>query len=124
MSTSGAGKELATSSEGKTAERWPMVEQTVSTANQPPNEAIRQEQPDSAELMILVRQDGWIEVVDSRGEILVAELERTGEALCLHGHAPFDVVLGNPSGVTLSYAGQLVELPNSGHHRLEFKVGE
>ncbi len=52
----------------------------------------------------------WLEVRDSRGDLIYANLRRAGDTLTLEGAAPFDVLLGDASAATLSYLGAAVPI--------------
>ena len=52
----------------------------------------------------------WLEVRDSKGELIYANLRRSGDTLTLEGAAPFDVLLGDASAASLSYLGAVVPI--------------
>ncbi|MFL1485054.1 RodZ domain-containing protein [Marinobacter sp. LN3S78] len=55
--------------------------------------------------------DCWVEVQDSTGRTLVAELRRAGETLDVNGESPLRVVIGAVSAVSdLRYSGETVDL--------------
>lgn len=55
--------------------------------------------------------DCWVEVQDSTGRTLVAELRRAGETLDVTGESPLRVVIGAVSAVSgLRYSGEAVDL--------------
>ncbi|MFT7300249.1 MAG: cytoskeleton protein RodZ [Porticoccus sp.] len=64
--------------------------------------------PRLQELQINVIQQSWVEVLDSRGGVLVAGLKPSGSKVEVTGMPPFDVVLGYAPGIELSYAGKQV----------------
>lgn len=69
--------------------------------------------PADAEGRLVVEFSGdcWVEVQDSAGRTLVAELRRAGETLDVTGDGPLRVVLGAVSAVSaLSYSGESVNL--------------
>lgn len=62
-------------------------------------------------LIVEFSDDCWVEVQDSAGRTLVAELRRSGETLDVTGNAPIRVVLGAVSSVSsVSYSGESVGL--------------
>jgi cytoskeleton protein RodZ len=76
-------------------------------------------------LQIQVTQQSWIEVLDARGDILIADLKPSGSTLDVTGMPPFNVVLGYAPGVQLSYAGQQVTVaPISTDNTATLKIGE
>lgn len=52
----------------------------------------------------------WIEVVDSRGQVLLSRLLQPGEEVGLDGAAPIRFKVGNVEGTRLLYRGQPVDL--------------
>ncbi len=67
----------------------------------------------------------WLEVSDSRGDVLVADLQPTGGQLVLHGKAPFDVKLGNASAVQIELNDEKVAVvPALGTNVLSLKIGK
>lgn len=75
-------------------------------------------------LSFVFHQDSWVEVVDARDHILAVELRRAGTTLTVDGVPPFDVVLGNGPGVSVSYRGKPVS-PGAvaDDRRAQFTVG-
>lgn len=55
----------------------------------------------------------WIEVVDSRGQLLLAELQRPGTDRTVDGRAPLRVTVGNASAVQVEARGRLLDLRQS-----------
>ncbi|PUA29756.1 MAG: hypothetical protein B0W54_04080 [Cellvibrio sp. 79] len=67
----------------------------------------------------------WLEVSDSRGDVLVADLQPTGGHLVLQGKAPFDVKLGNASAVQIELNDEKVAVvPALGTNVLSLKIGK
>ena len=76
-------------------------------------------------LQIHIIQQSWIEVLDARGDILIADLKPSGSKVDVSGMPPFNVVLGYAPGVQLSYAGQQVTVaPISTDNTATLKIGE
>ncbi|HEB28556.1 MAG TPA: DUF4115 domain-containing protein [Porticoccus sp.] len=76
-------------------------------------------------LQIHIIQQSWIEVLDARGDILIADLKPSGSKVDVTGMPPFNVVLGYAPGVQLSYAGQQVTVaPISTDNTATLKIGE
>jgi len=120
MNSAGGSKQFdAEQSFGKT-----LIE-TLRIASRPRREpGTGQPESHTTELLLSINEDSWIEVIDNRGEILLADLKRPGEKITLHGQAPFDILLGRAAGVTLSYAGMQIEPPYSEDGKVKFKVGD
>lgn len=66
-----------------------------------------------AQLEVRFSADSWVEVLDSAGNILVADLKLADEVLVLEGIPPFEVYVANAPGVQLRYRGELLELAMS-----------
>jgi cytoskeleton protein RodZ len=56
------------------------------------------------------REESWIEVKDGTGRALVSSLNAAGCQRLVRGRGPFEIVIGNARGVTLSVDGKLVDL--------------
>ncbi len=54
--------------------------------------------------------DCWVEVSDSSGSVIFADLKNKGDNLRLFGRAPFNVMLGNARAVTLNVDGKPVDI--------------
>lgn len=69
------------------------------------------------------RAECWLEVSDSRGDVLATELQAPGSKMTLVGKAPFDVKLGNAPGVDIELNGKKVEvIPLLGSNVLTLRV--
>ena len=67
----------------------------------------------------------WLEVSDSSGDVLVADLQAAGAHLVLQGRAPFDVKLGNAPAVQIELNNEQITLvPAIGTNVLSVKVGK
>lgn len=76
------------------------------------------------EISFSFRAECWLEVSDSRGDVLATELEAAGSKIKLVGKAPFDVKLGNAPGVDILLNGNKVDvIPLIGSNVLIMKVG-
>ncbi len=70
-------------------------------------------------------QECWLEVSDSAGDVLIADLQRAGGRLQLQGKAPFTVKLGNAPGAEIELNGDKIAIvPALGTNVLSLKVGE
>lgn len=50
--------------------------------------------------------DSWIEVRDSQGKRLYADLARKGKSFKIEGDSPFNIIIGDGRGVTMRYNGR------------------
>ncbi len=64
-------------------------------------------------LVFVFEQDSWLEVRDADGRRLAYEMGRAGTRRTITGRGPFSVSLGFWPGVSLSYGGQDVPIPES-----------
>lgn len=70
-------------------------------------------------------EECWVEVSDARGDVLVADLQRSGSHLVLQGKTPFYVKLGNAPGAEIELNGDKVAVvPALGTNVLSLTVGE
>lgn len=80
---------------------------------------------DAKVLQIKVTQQSWIEVLDAKGDILLADLKTAGYKGEVKGMAPFDVILGYAPGVELTLNGKRVEMPTIGNdNTAKLKIGD
>lgn len=76
------------------------------------------------ELSFSFRAESWLEVSDSRGDVLATELQPAGSNLKLVGMAPFDVKLGNSPAVDVQLNGRKIDvIPLMGSNVLIMKIG-
>lgn len=76
------------------------------------------------ELSFSFREESWLEVSDSRGDVLATELQPAGSQLKLVGLAPFDVKLGNSPAVDIFLNGKKMDvIPLMGTNVLTLKIG-
>jgi cytoskeleton protein RodZ len=76
------------------------------------------------EISFSFRAESWLEVSDSRGDVLATELESSGSTIKLVGLAPFDVKLGNAPAVDIQLNGKKIDvIPLLGSNVLILKVG-
>lgn len=64
----------------------------------------------AASLALRFQADCWIKIEDAKGEVLSRGLKKAGDALKLAGVPPFNIVLGNPGSVSMTFQGQAVDL--------------
>lgn len=76
------------------------------------------------ELNFSFRAESWLEVSDSRGDVLATELQPAGSKLRLVGVAPFDVKVGNAPAVDVQLNGKKIDvIPLVGTNVLTMKIG-
>lgn len=81
--------------------------------------------PDANVLQISVTQQSWIEILDAKGDILLADLKTSGYRGEVKGKVPFDVILGYAPGVKLTLNGKKVEIPSVGNdNTAKLKIGD
>lgn len=73
-------------------------------------------------LTLRAKEQCWVKVTDSKGGMLHVALMKPGESKKLSGTAPFEVVLGNVKGVTLSFNGEEVNLDAYRHSQSRVAV--
>jgi cytoskeleton protein RodZ len=59
----------------------------------------------------------WLEVTDSRGDVLNADLQQDGDRVVLEGIAPFDIMLGNVRAVDVILNDEAVDLKPRGFRK-------
>jgi cytoskeleton protein RodZ len=75
------------------------------------------------EISFSFRGESWLEVSDSRGDVLATELRAAGSNIRLVGRAPFDVKLGNAPVVDIHLNGKKIDvIPLMGSNVLILKV--
>lgn len=70
-------------------------------------------------LRLSFTEECWLEVTDSRGDVLETDLMQPGQTLELQGEAPFTVKLGNAAGANIQLNGEPFEFdrPASGRYQ-------
>ena len=63
-----------------------------------------------ATLVFSFTRPSWVEVRDRSGQIIFSQLSQAGMQREITGQAPFSLVVGNASNVTLRYRGKTVDL--------------
>ena len=62
------------------------------------------------QIRISVSADSWIEITDSRGEVIEKDLLRGGNQRTYSGSPPFELMLGRPSAVVVEFNGEPIDL--------------
>ena len=74
-------------------------------------------------LLLMFTGDCWIQIQDSNGKTLSTGVKKAGQSISLQGLAPLSIKLGAPEQVTMSYAGEPVDLSTFRKGRLaKFKL--
>ncbi len=77
------------------------------------------------EIEFTFTEECWLEVSDSSGDVLVADLQPAGGRIVLQGRAPFDVKLGNAPATQIELNNEQITLvPAIGTNVLSLKVGK
>lgn len=100
---------------GAPASALPPVQPPVAAAVAPPvaapNAPVVPGTADAAgELRFRFSGDAWIEVRDAGGKIVFSGVTAAGATRNVRGTAPFALVIGNASGVSLEYNGKAIDL--------------
>jgi cytoskeleton protein RodZ len=62
------------------------------------------------EVRLNFARDAWVEVKDATGSIVFSQLNTAGSERIVRGQPPFQLVVGNASGVTVTYNAREVDL--------------
>lgn len=65
---------------------------------------------DGNDIYMTFSADCWIEVIDDRGKNLYSGLQRKDGKLSLTGQPPYQLKLGAPAGVSITYKGKPVDM--------------
>ena len=90
----------------------------------PPTSESSSPAPVAGPLQVKAAQLSWVEVVDSRSQVLVSRMLQPGETVVLDGAMPFKLKLGNAAATEVAFRGQAVDLAASTRDnvaRLELK---
>ena len=66
--------------------------------------------PGERELRFVFDEESWVEIRDRSDKTIFSQLNRAGTAQRVTGVPPLSIVVGNAHGVTMTYAGQPVDL--------------
>ena len=66
--------------------------------------------PGERELRFVFDKESWVEIRDSSDRTIFSQLNRARTAQRVTGAPPLSIVVGNANGVTMTYAGQPVDL--------------
>ncbi|MGF1741027.1 cytoskeleton protein RodZ [Vibrio profundum] len=59
---------------------------------------------------MVFKADCWLQVRDDTGKVLISGIKKGGQSLKLEGQAPFNVILGAPENVSMTFASEPVDL--------------
>jgi len=62
------------------------------------------------QLIFMFDQDSWVEVKDGEQHIIFSQVNPAGTRQIVNGSPPFDLVIGNASGVHVQYDGHAIDL--------------
>lgn len=119
-------KSSASSAETKTVVLASMAASTLSSSLSSSTSSVTSSVKKTGldEITFSFRAESWLEVSDSRGDVLVTELQAAGSKLKLVGQAPFDVKLGNAPAVEIQLNSKKIDvIPLMGTNVLTLKVG-
>lgn len=68
------------------------------------------EEAPAPDLKLTFNGDCWIDIRDANGKQLDTGIKSSGDVVSIDGQAPFKIVLGAPSVVTMSFKGEPVDL--------------
>jgi cytoskeleton protein RodZ len=74
--------------------------------------SVKTSQPDATVPTITMKfsDECWIQVKDSTGKTLAIGIKKPGQEVSLDGQAPFNVILGAPESVSMTFASEPVDL--------------
>jgi cytoskeleton protein RodZ len=101
----------------------PTISEEVTTSNIQDSETVEvtDNQPEPTEEQPVSHQSGnsltmnfsadcWIQVKDAEGKTLAIGVKKSGRSLTLNGKLPYNIILGAPEGVTMTFASEPVDL--------------
>lgn len=98
--------ELIPSPEDDTAEADLSASDDPVLDKTPPQDATNPYAP----LTLTFSADCWIQVKDAAGKTLSTGIKKSGQTVTLEGEAPFQIILGAPESVSMTFASEPVDL--------------
>lgn len=98
--------ELIPSPEDDTAEADLSASDDPVLDKTPPQDATNPYAP----LTLKFSADCWIQVKDAAGKTLSTGIKKSGQTVTLQGEAPFQIILGAPESVSMTFASEPVDL--------------
>ncbi|QJR82040.1 DUF4115 domain-containing protein [Alteromonas pelagimontana] len=65
---------------------------------------------ETAEVVFTFGADCWVNIEDATGEAIAYGVKQAGRVMNISGKAPFEVTLGAPDNVTITYEGEKVDI--------------
>jgi cytoskeleton protein RodZ len=62
------------------------------------------------QLRLVMKQDSWMEILDSKGERVVFGTQKAGKERIVEGTPPFKMTIGNATEVELFHNNQAIDL--------------
>lgn len=114
-STSGQAAEIASDDVASTeAEAGEALETEQTASAQEDDGQLSEPAADGLhQLQLTFTDECWIRITDGSGKEVASGLRKAGEVLELSGETPFELHLGNASGVQLRFNGQPVDIHSS-----------
>ncbi|WP_409422453.1 RodZ domain-containing protein [Pseudaeromonas sp. ZJS20] len=66
--------------------------------------------PGDGQLALTFKADCWLRITDASGKVLLEGLKKAGAQQTLSGKAPYRLVVGAPQSLSLSFAGEPVDM--------------
>ena len=73
---------------------------------------------DQDTLSLTFTEECWVNVVDADGEVIISRLYSPGDSVQVKGKAPFEIILGNVNGASITLNGQPATLNPNGLNRI------
>ncbi|GKX55145.1 cytoskeleton protein RodZ [Leminorella grimontii] len=86
------------------------VAEAEAAKNQTQGQLAPQTPQDGNDIYLTFSADCWLEVIDDRGKNLYSGLQRKDGKLSLTGQPPYQLKLGAPAGVSITYKGKPVDM--------------
>jgi cytoskeleton protein RodZ len=86
------------------------AEQVSDEPNNSVPESTQNQSSGNVELIFTFADDCWINITDSTGEAIAYGVKQSGRVMTVSGIPPFEVTLGAPQVVQISYAGEIVDM--------------
>lgn len=64
----------------------------------------------NGELVLVFSDDCWVRITDANGKVLALGIKKGGTSMTLSGPTPYELTLGKPSAVQLSYQNEPIDL--------------
>ena len=88
----------------------PSVRVEQAAASEQGAAAVQPPSPDNRQLIFIFEDKAWVEVKDATQKVIFAQNNAAGTRQLVVGKPPFDLVVGNASGVQLQYEDKMIDL--------------